>query len=150
MKIAPSYEHITMKEFMEIFFQDLKIKLVAMFKPPPGCVQIPFSCFALPDCMGLPGPLGYNMFGLHEGWSTEKVENHTEACGTLLYGRRYHDDGSHMVLPLAQLLVADKAKRDAAEAALGSSNWVVSRETHNSCKHHLSSAGAFLIKGLDR
>ena len=72
--IAGHYPHLTMKEFGKILFRDLHIKLMAMLEPPPGCVQIPLSCFSKPDRVGLPGPLGYDIFGLHEGWTAEKVE----------------------------------------------------------------------------
>jgi hypothetical protein len=81
-EIAGHYPHITMKQFQRIWFGDLKIKLMAMSEPPPDCVQIPRSCFSKPDRMGLPGPLGYDIFGLHEGWPAEKVENYAKACGT--------------------------------------------------------------------
>jgi hypothetical protein len=120
-----------------------------MFEPPPGCVQIPLECFAKPDRMGLPGPLGYDIFGPHEGWCAEKVENYAKGCGTPLCDRRYHDDGSLFVLPLAQVLVADMSKHNAADAAKGSKNWGVSAglEAHNLHKCPLASAGTF-IKGL--
>jgi hypothetical protein len=151
-EIAGHYPHLTMKEYM-IWFGDLKIKLMAMSEPPPDCVQIPRSCFSKPDRMGLPGPLGYNIFGLHEGWDIEKVENYAKACGTPLYGRRYHDDGSLFVLPLAQLLHEDMTKRLAFDAAKYSINWVSCQTRKCNCNSHkrpLSAAGTGLIKGLGR
>jgi hypothetical protein len=154
-EIAGYYPHITMKQFMRIWFRDFNIKLMAMLEPPPDCVQIPRSCFSKPDRMGLPGPLGYDIFDLHEGWPAEKVENYASACGTPLSGRRYHDDGSLFVLPLAQLLHEDMKKRLAFDTAKCSKwGWVSPESTNDdtpkvSRKRPHSAAGTHtFIKGL--
>jgi hypothetical protein len=132
------------REFISIFLVSWDMLMIATLSPPAGCVEIPYSCFAKRGPMGHPGPLGYDLKELHAGWPAAKLENYANENRIPLYGRRYHEDGRRLVLPIVKLLA------DAETAKGRKNNRVVSQETRNSRKRPLASASTFLIKGLGK